>query len=191
MSSPAPTPYRWTISEYRKLGKTGLFHNRKTMLIHGEFYVLKSHGPAHDLTLGLTDDYLRTSLPSGHHIRCQMSLDIGIDNDPGPDLAIIQGGIRDYATRNPTTAVMVVEVSDWTLSLDTTTKAELYATAGVPEYWVFDLPGRRLLVFRDPTPLPAGLGATAYQTQLIFGPTDTVAPLAVPTAAVTVADLLP
>ena len=51
--------------------------------------------------------------------------------------------------------------------------------------------GRKLLVFRDPEPLPAGLGATAYRTHSVHGPTDTVAPLAAPHATVKVADLLP
>jgi Uma2 family endonuclease len=85
----------------------------------------------------------------------------------------------------------VVEVADSTLDQDTTTKAELYATAGIPDYWVLDVDGRRLLVFRDPAPLPTGLGATAYQTHLMLNPTDTVSPLATPTAVIRVADLLP
>ena len=81
--------------------------------------------------------------------------------------------------------------SDNTLFFDTTTKAELYATAGVPEYWVIDLQNRRLLVFRDPVPLPAGLGATTYRTHLTFDPADSVCPLAAPAVTVRVADLLP
>ena len=48
-----------------------------------------------------------------------------------------------------------------------------------------------LLVYRDPEPLPAGLGATAYRTHTVHGPDDTVSPLAAPHAAVRVADLLP
>jgi hypothetical protein len=50
---------------------------------------------------------------------------------------------------------------------------------------------RQLHVFRDPQPLPAGLGATAYQTHLTLSPTDTVSPLAAPGASILVSDLLP
>ena len=78
-----------------------------------------------------------------------------------------------------------------TLFDDTTTKAEVYAEAGIADYWVLDLNGRRLLVFRDPAPLPAGLGATAYRTHLTFGPTDRVSPLAAPASPVAVGELLP
>jgi Uma2 family endonuclease len=186
-----PQPYRWTISEYRELYKTGLFCDKKTMLLDGVLYVMVMPNPAHDTALTLAFDFLRAACPTGHYIRNQQGLDIGTANDPGPDLAMVSGSARDYATRTPTTAAMVVEVSDTTLSIDTTTKAELYATAGVPEYWVIDLVNNQLLVFQNPQALPAGLGATAYRTHLTFGPTDTVSPLAAPTASIRVADLLP
>lgn len=85
----------------------------------------------------------------------------------------------------------MIEVSDKTLAVDTTEKAERYATAGVADYWVLDISGRRLLVFRDPAPLPTTLGATASCTQLALAPTDRVSPLAAPQASVFVADPLP
>lgn len=47
------------------------------------------------------------------------------------------------------------------------------------------------LVFRDPAPLPTGLGATTYQTHLTHRDADTVSPLAAPGAVIRVADLLP
>ena len=184
-------PYRWTIEAYRKLGPTGLFDDVKPMLIDGEIFTMVLPKPPHDTAHGLTEDWLRAVFVSGYHVRSQKGFDIGERTDPGPDLAVVPGSIRDYATRTPTTAVLIVEVSHTTLFMDTTTKAEWYATAGVPEYWVIDIENRRLLVFRDPVALPAGLGATAYQTHLAFGPDDTVSPLAAPNAAIKVADLLP
>ena len=186
-----PKRHHFTIPEYRKLGKTGLFRDMKTMLIHGELFTMGMPKPPHDFALNATYEFLRSICPSGHHIRNQQGFDIGIDNDPGPDLAIVPGVLRDYATTTPTTAILIVEVAHTTLTVDTTTKAELYATAGVPEYWVLDVEHRQLIVFRDPQPLPKGLGATAYKTHLTLGPTDRVSPLAAPAASVLVADLLP
>jgi Uma2 family endonuclease len=186
-----PKPHRWTISEYRKLGETGLFHGMKTMLIHGELFTMGMPKPPHDYALSVTYEFLRSACPAGHHVRNQLGFDIGTDNDPGPDLAIVPGVIRDYAATTPTRAVLIVEVAHTTLTIDTTTKAELYATAGVPEYWVLDLEHRQLIVFRDPQALPTGLGATAYKTHLTFGPTDHVSPQVAPQASVLVGDLLP
>ena len=67
------------------------------------------------------------------------------------------GSIRDYVAEHPATALLAVEVAVTSLDYDTTTKAKLYATAGIPEYWVLDLEGKRLIVFRGPAPLTANL----------------------------------
>jgi Uma2 family endonuclease len=85
----------------------------------------------------------------------------------------------------------VIEVADTSLNHDITTKAEAYATGGIPDYWVLDVDGRRLLVFRDPSPLPTGLGSATYRTQVTLGPADSATPLAAPSSPVRVADLLP
>jgi Uma2 family endonuclease len=168
-----------------------VFDGLKTMLLDGEIYAMTLPAPPHNLSLGLTEDWLRVAFATGHHVRNRMAFDVGARDDPGPDLAVVVGSRRDYAARQATAAVLVVEVADSSLFVDTTTKAELYATAGVPDYWVLDLEHRQLLVFRDPQPLPKGLGATAYRTHLTFTPTDRVSPLAAPTASVLVSDLLP
>jgi|SRR5579872_3058473 len=186
-----PQPYRFTIEAYRKLGETGLFHDMKTMLIDGEVLTMPLPNPPHDTALDLTYEFLRAAFPSGHHVRNQHGFDIGTHNDPGPDLAVVTGSIRDYANTTPTTAVMIIEVADSSLFIDTTTKAELYATAGVADYWVIDLENLKLHVFRDPVALPAGLGATAYRTHLTLNPKDSIAPLAAPNASIQVSDLLP
>ena len=133
----------------------------------------------------------RTAFAVGHVVSVQMPFDILSDTEPNPDLAVVVGSPRDYASANPTTAALIVEVADSSLFLDTTTKAEKYATAGVQDYWVIDLENRQLIVFRDPAPLPADLGANAYRQRNTFGPDATVSPLAAPEAVVRVGDLLP
>jgi Uma2 family endonuclease len=188
---PSPQPFRWTLKEYRELDKIGFFHDRRTMLLDGEIILMANPSDAHDVALGKTDDWLRTVFTSGHHVRNQMGFDVGEANDPSPDLVVAVGARTDYAAGKPRSAALLVEVADSSLFLDTTTKAEKYATAGIADYWVLDVDGRRLLVFRDPVALPAGLGATAYRTHLTLTDADTVSPLAAPTATIRVADLLP
>jgi Uma2 family endonuclease len=65
----------------------------------------------------------------------------------------VTGSIRDYKKQHPTTAVLVVEVADTTLQFDRTTKAALYARAGIPEYWIVNLADRVLEVHRQPAPM--------------------------------------
>lgn len=188
---PRPLAQRWTVTEFNHMGDMGWFEGKRAFLLDGVIMEQGPMNPAHADGLGLTQFALQTAFGAGWWPRIQMPLHVDEHNDPLPDLAIVKGGPRDHLGRHPTTAALVVEVSDTTLRADLTEKAERYATANVPEYWVLDVVGRELHIFRDPQPLPAGLGATAYRTHTTHAPADTVSPLAVPTAAVRVGDLLP
>lgn len=188
MPSGGLPPFRWTADLFNDLGDRGVFAGRRPVLIDGIILEQGPMNPRHADALEMTDTALRLAFGSGWRFRNQSPLDAGTYTNPMPDLAVVAPGPRGT---HPKAAALIVEVSDTTLFMDTTTKAELYATAGILDYWVLDLTDRRLLVFRDPEPLPEGLGATAYRTRLSFGPEESVAPLAAPTATVRVADLLP
>ena len=101
-----------------------------------------------------------------------------------PDIAVVRGAIRDYMEAHPTSAVLVVEVSNESLRYDRTVKQHLYARCRIPEYWILALPEACLEVYRD----PAGDG---YQSVTNRAAGDKVAPLARPDAEIAVDDLLP
>ena len=186
-ASPGPRPWRWDRDQYFKLGALGFFRGKRVELVRGEVVELSPPGWPHSLAKSLVADALRRVFAGVAWVSEQSPIPTP-DSAPEPDVAVIPGSARDYAD-HPTTALLIVEVADSSLVYDTTTKAGLYAEAGHPKYWILDLAGRRLLVFRDPAPVTAG--GAAYRTHLTFGPADTVAPLAAPTAAIPVADLLP
>jgi len=190
-SAPAPTPRLWTRLEFEKLHGHGLFEGRRAMLLRGVIIEEGPMDPPHATGIRLTTKWLDRTFPTGHDVRTQVPLDLGADTEPLPDLALVHGSARDYAVDHPTPAqtVLVVEVADSSLHFDLTTKAELYAEAGVAEYWVLDVENRTLTVLRSPAPLPPG--GHAYQSVATFRPTDSVAPLAAPHAPVLVSDLLP
>ncbi len=93
-------------------------------------------------------------LPSGPSIWVRMrgSLEIGKRSILDPDLAVVPGGIQAWRGRedNPTTALLVVEVSDTTLEYDRHRKASIYARANVPDYWIINLARGEVEVHRDP-----------------------------------------
>ena len=66
---------------------------------------------------------------------------------PEPDVAVVAPGV---AGEHPTTARLLVEVAVSSLRTDLEVKAPLYAAARVPEYWVVDVPGRRVHVLTGP-----------------------------------------
>ena len=75
----------------------------------------------------------------------------------------------------------MVEISDSTLGFDLTVRAELYARAGIIEYWVVDFAARRLIVHRDPR---AGL----YRLVTAYAEQETVGPLVAPHSEFRVAE---
>lgn len=96
-------------------------------------------------------------------------------NEPEPDIVVLARPSREFQDVNPRPADLrlVVEISDSTLGFDLTTKAELYARAGIIEYWVVDVAARRLIVHRDPR---EGL----YCSVTAYGDHETAGPLAAP-----------
>lgn len=180
-----------TNEEYQKLGRMGEFADQHTMLLGGELIGRPFPSPPHDAAVSLTDVVLKPLFGPGYWVRIHSGLPIGEDNDPTPDLAVVAGSPRDYPTTTPRTAVLVVEVSDWTLGMDTGEKAYLYEAAGVPEYWVLDVSDRQLLVFRDPVADLRCWHGYRYATTYTLTSAETLSPTAMPTAVIRVADLLP
>jgi Uma2 family endonuclease len=187
---PVPAgPFRFTRKQYHQLGDLGFFDGRRVELIFGEIIEMSPINWSHRVGCRKIADALEQAFAGVAWVDRAEPIDLN-HSEPQPDVAVFAGRFEDY-TDHPTTALLLVEVSDATLSKDLTTKAELYATAGIADYWVLDLNGRQLHVFRDPQPLPTGLGATAYRKHQILAPTESVTPLAAPTATIRVADLLP
>jgi Uma2 family endonuclease len=187
--------FRFTRDQYYELDRLGYFDHKRVELIYGEIIEMSPINWPHALGVNLVTDALAVAFATGHFITIQQAFPVPsepIGSAPQPDVAVIPGRPRDY-TAHPTAAALLVEVSVSTLSYDLTTKAELYATAGVPEYWVLDVDGRQLHVLRDPgpLPLPTELAATAYRSHQTLGSTDRVSPLGAPHASILVSDLLP
>jgi Uma2 family endonuclease len=182
---------RFTRDQYRGLWEHGFFEGRNVCLLHGEIIEMSTKEP-HVAGVLAVAEVLREVFGAGFCVREEKPIDVNTENDPEPDVIVVPGNARTY--RNAPTApdvslaLVVVEVADSTLFQDTTTKAELYATAGVADYWVLDVENDRLLVFRDPQPVA---GVVAYRTRLTLTAGDTVTLLAVPGVPIAVADLIP
>jgi Uma2 family endonuclease len=185
-----PRNMLWTVDQFHYLGDLGMFEGRRAWLVDGVIVEEGPMNPPHAIAATKTEDAIRDAFGKAHHVRVAKPLVLGQATDPEPDVAVVTGKPGDY-TAHPTTAALVVEVSDSSLRYDTTTKVGVYAAGGVAEYWVVDVNGRQLLVFRDPQPDPVQPQTYTFATQLTFGPNDTVSPLAAPTSTIRVADLLP
>ena len=187
----SPLPYRWTCDEFYCLGGIPSLADKKLILIDGEVLEMAAPGPAHTRAQAIIERRLRAVFPEDRYwIRGQGGMILGINTDPIPDVAVIEG-TPWTVTGHPSWALLVIEIADTSLAYDTGDKASLYAAAGVADYWVVDVENRTLHVFRTPTPDAARKYGHGYATTTILGPAYQLAPLAAATRPVTAADLLP
>lgn len=181
--------HKWTQKEYYQMAELGFFQGKRVELIKGEIIEISPMKSAHATGINLLAQILETIFSENFVIRTQMPMNFGKSNAPEPDLALVEGGIRDFAISHPKMAELLVEVTDTTLRYDQTIKAELYAQNKIQEYWILNLKNRRLEVYRQPRKYKK-LGAIYQEIQLL-SENDRVSPLAAPTAKIKVADLLP
>jgi Uma2 family endonuclease len=179
---------RFTFTQCEQLETNGFLIGERYELIHGEIVTMPPPNEPHTCCISLVFAALQFVFSAGYYVRNQGSLLVSDGTCVVPDIAVVLGNPREYSTR-PSTALLVVEVSDSSYVFDITVKAELYATAGIAEYWIVDLNARRLVVLRDPAPLPDG--GVANRTHLFRYTNESISPLAMPTATVAVNDLLP
>ncbi|MCS6858925.1 MAG: Uma2 family endonuclease [Abditibacteriales bacterium] len=182
---------RWTKRDYYKMAEIGLFDGKHVELIEGEIVEMSPMGTLHWVCVTLTGDALRKVFDQGYFIATQLPLDLGESTEPEPDVAVIRGNVRDYRDAHPTTAALIVEVADTSLSYDRADKASLYAKAGIAEYWIVNLLDNQCEVHRQPVPMPDQPFGFGYASVTTLKATDTVSPLAAPHATIAVADLLP
>jgi Uma2 family endonuclease len=188
--SSSPRPKRWSVPEFHRMWELGWFDGRKPMLLNGEILDMPIPGPPHDQGVGLADYVLKSIFTPGYWVRVQQPLVLSRWTDPIPDLAVVPGSPRDYP-QIPSSALLVVEISDSSLDIDMGDKAALYAAGSIADYWVVDLNNRQLIVFRDPQPDPSARLGFRYLQRVQLGSSDLVSSLALPAAVVKVADLLP
>ncbi|MBI3799790.1 MAG: Uma2 family endonuclease, partial [Deltaproteobacteria bacterium] len=184
MSAAVPHPRLWTREEYYKMAEAGVFRpGERVELIGGRIVTMSPQNSPHFTAICLAEDALRAIFGTGYVVRVQGPLDLNPSSQPEPDIAIVRGSVRDHAHAHPTTALLVVEVSESSLAFDRGEKASLYASADIPECWIVNLPDHRLEVYRDPVPMtkqPYGYG---YRTCTHYFAADLVTPLAVPQGA--------
>lgn len=179
---------RLTFAEYERMIEDGAFdalRGRRIELIHGELREMTPPGPDHSEAVSrLTEWSLESGLRKLARIRIQDPVGIPeLDSAPQPD--IVWAKVRNYRDRHPLPAevLLLIEVADSSLDSDCGDKADLYAAAGIKDYWVVSLPERLVHVYRQP------VGGT-FVEHFTVGFGDTLEPLALPQFSLSVSELL-
>lgn len=184
--------HRFSRDQFYRMLELGILDGVNVELIDGEIVEMPAQSNLHALTIKLCEDALNAAFGAGHWVRVQMPLDLSPYSSPDPDLAVISGSPRTHVTRaNPTSALLVVEVSDSSLGYDRGYKANLYAACGITDYWIINLVDRQIEINRMPVADSSANFGTRYSTVTILQSGDAVSPLSLPTQSMAVSDLLP
>ena len=179
---------RWTRTDFVFLENACLLKERYE-LIDGEIISKMGHNSPHAIAVINAIAYC-LSLTGKLQVRSQATLEVRQSdrtlNRPEPDVVVLRPDAPRRRVPQGDEAILLIEICDTTHDRDLGAKVGLYARAGVGEYWVLDIPGRRLIVYRPPLDRTIG----DWQPQE-YVETDTIAPLFFPGKPICVSDLLP
>jgi Uma2 family endonuclease len=130
-----------------------LSEEEKVELINGELIEMSPirtrHASCVDLIAGLLNHLLWGKVI----IRVQNPVNIDTHSIPEPDIAVLLPATDRYAKSLPMAKdiPLIIEVSDSTLEFDREIKQKMYASAGIPEYWIINLNQGQVEAYRNPS----------------------------------------
>ncbi len=175
-----------TVDEYEQMIAAGILHeDERIELLEGELVRMAPIGIPHAWVVTFLANWFLRRLPESMLVRVQDPIHIPLYSEPEPDLVIVPASLAIGRTGhpNPANILLLIEVADTSLRYDRDEKLPLYAEAGIVESWIFDLPGQRILVHREPK-------AGRYTKIEIVERGGTLSPLAFPNLVLALDDVL-
>lgn len=169
------TPKRFTIAEYHRLTEIGFFsEDDRVELIRGEINRMAAKGTAHTVCCSNLLAALAELLAGYATLRCQDPIALPSGSEPEPDFAIVRQRSDNYLSGHPTPddILLVIEIADSSLDYDREVKRSLYAEAGIPHYWIFNLIEQCLEAYSEPY---QNLETFNYAVRRISLPNGTIA----------------
>lgn len=149
----SPSHYLLDVTQYHSMLESGILSgDRRYELIKGLIYQLTPVGSKHVYTVKKLEKLLEACFADRATVFTQSPLNCSDNSEPQPDLLIVKPPLERYRERlpKPEDVLLIIEVADSTLAFDRSTKTELYAEMGIPEYWIANLRKRQLEVNRNP-----------------------------------------
>jgi len=146
---------RLSVVDYHRLG------DLPVELLRGTIIEKVSKSPLHQFHADRLRKILSAQISPEWIVRQEGPLTFA-DSEPEPDVAIVCGPEELYRAAHPATAALVVEIAISSIEVDRM-KAQIYAEAGVAEYWIVCPDGKQVEVYRQP-------GANGYGEQTVLMP---------------------
>ncbi len=169
-------------SEYDRMVASGMFEHEHIELLRGLLVEMSPIGADHGEAVSWLSEKLVRALAGRARVRTQTSFAASEDSEPEPDIAIVPTG--RYWGELPSTALLLIEVAESSLSKDRHIKSDLYAEAQVAEYWIVNLVDSVVEIFREPV-------EGRYTRMSRHGRGETIAPAGFADVLIPVDEILP
>ena len=173
------TAAHFSLDHYEHMVEVGAFSGqfeKRVELIRGEIVQMTPISVAHaNCVTKITEWSFRAADLNRVMIRVQNPIRIPANgSEPEPDIVWVN---RKEYSRHPEPAdiLLLIEVADSSLDFDRNEKLEVYAEAGIAEYWIVNLSDEQIEVYRRPS-------GRSYQEHETYGGDAEIHPLVHPAA---------
>jgi Uma2 family endonuclease len=161
--SPAETLAPLTVDQYHEMTAAGIVEEGEPVELIRGYRIRKNrakrgedpttHGHDHAKGVRNLERLGRRLEPLGFHMRVQLPVTVRPNSEPEPDGAVTRGpeNAFDRAHPEPPDVLVAVEVADSSLRRDRG-KAALYSAAGIPVYWIVNIPDGQIEIYDQPIP---------------------------------------
>jgi Uma2 family endonuclease len=139
--------HRIDVETYDRMVACGALEGQRVELLEGLIVEMSPLSPAHNAVV--TRLMRHFAAAPRWWTQVQSSIEVPPNAEPEPDLAVFAQ--EPSPKHHPITALLAIEVAVSSHMIDRNVKAKLYAQAGIPTYWVVDVPGRAIEIRTRPS----------------------------------------
>jgi Uma2 family endonuclease len=172
----------FSVADVERMVEVGLIDPHERLeIIGGEIVPMSPKGNHHEVLRVTLADYWGRRLPAELIMAQEPGLRLNKKTYVEPDFIFYPRSVRRVDIKAQD-IVLLVEIADTSLSYDQTTKAQLYSSFGLREYWTINAVKLTTRIHRDPAP-------GGYRDVQDYGPKDRLAPIDAPSLALNLSDL--
>lgn len=165
--------WRLSVERYHALIASGaLTEDDNLELLEGYLVEKMTINPPHAVITAILFRLFVTLCKDAYFVGSQQPVTMS-DSETEPDILVVRGQAHQFFSRHPLASEvpLLIEVADSSLQNDQLQKKRIYARAGIPMYWIVNIPERLVEVYSQ----PSGNTFTPMYRQLqTYGYSDTV-----------------
>ncbi|OAV43880.1 Uma2 family endonuclease [Lewinella sp. 4G2] len=142
-----------TLERYHAMIEAGILgEDDPVELLAGKIVDMSPIGRFHAVCVRNLATYFVPLLKDAYICSQEQPITIPSGSEPEPDYVIATRHDHQYLDHHPypEDIHLLIEVADKTLARDRGSKLNIYAAAGIPEYWIFNLIERQLEIYTEP-----------------------------------------